>query len=89
MEDNCEYIELAFADSRWRWFSSFGVGRGVDNTSPWKKTACYGMLDRTSASVDSLGRPMQRRIDMRFGTWNIRRVHRTDALKTVASELAK
>jgi len=47
------------------------------------------MLDRTSASVDSLGRPMQRRIDMRFGTWNIRRVHRTDSLKTVASELAK
>jgi hypothetical protein len=26
---------------------------------------------------------------MRFGTWNIRRVHRTDSLKTVASELAK
>jgi exonuclease III len=28
-------------------------------------------------------------MDMRFGTWNVRSLHRTGALKTVARELGK
>jgi len=40
-------------------------------------------------STDSLQWPKQLKMDMRFGTWNVRSPYREDSLKTVASKLAK
>jgi len=36
-----------------------------------------------------LVQPKQRKGDMRFGTWNIRRLYRSGSLTTVARELAR
>jgi hypothetical protein len=33
--------------------------------------------------------PRQQKMDMRFGTWNVRSLYRTGSLKTVANEMAK
>jgi hypothetical protein len=40
-------------------------------------------------STDSLERPRQQKMNMRFVTWNVRGLYRAGSLKTVASELAK
>jgi len=48
----------------------------------------YEVLRRASDLV-SLDRPEQRKIDMRFGTWNVRSLYRKCLLKAGASELAK
>jgi hypothetical protein len=39
--------------------------------------------------MDSLARLKHQKVDIRFGTWNVRSLHRTGALKTVAKELGK
>jgi len=39
--------------------------------------------------TDSLVQPKQWKGDMRFGTWNIRRLYRSGSLTTVARELAR
>jgi hypothetical protein len=39
--------------------------------------------------TDSLARPKHRKMDMSFGTWNVRRLYRAGSLKTVARELEK
>jgi hypothetical protein len=39
--------------------------------------------------TDSLAQPKCRRMDMRYGTWNVRSLHRTGALKRVVRELGK
>jgi len=39
--------------------------------------------------VHSSERPRQWKMNMRFGTWNVRRLYRVVSLKTVTSELAK
>ena len=38
---------------------------------------------------DNLERPWQRKMDMRFRTWNIRSIYRAGALGLVASELGR
>ena len=38
---------------------------------------------------DSLAWPMQRKRDMRFGTWNVRCLHRAGSLTAAARELAQ
>jgi len=40
-------------------------------------------------ALDSLERTRQRKVDMRFGMWNVRSLWRTGPLKTVASEFVK
>jgi hypothetical protein len=37
--------------------------------------------------MDSLARPKDQKMHMRFGTWNVRRLYRAGSLKTVAREL--
>jgi len=39
--------------------------------------------------TDILVRPEQRKRDMRFGTWNVRNLHRTRSLTPAARELAR
>jgi hypothetical protein len=39
--------------------------------------------------TDYLAQPKHRKMDMRFGTWNVRRLYRSGSLKTVARELGK
>jgi hypothetical protein len=39
--------------------------------------------------ADSLEQPKQQKMDMRFGTWNVRSLYRSGSLKTVSRELAK
>ena len=38
---------------------------------------------------DNLERPWQRKMDMRFGTWNVRSLYRAGALGLVTSEIDK
>jgi hypothetical protein len=39
--------------------------------------------------METFERPNGRKMDMRFGTWNVRSLYRSGSLKTVAEELAK
>jgi hypothetical protein len=39
------------------------------------------------ARWNALERPKPRKIDVRFGTWNVRSVYRSGSLKTVSGEL--
>jgi hypothetical protein len=40
--------------------------------------------------TDSLEkRPKRKKMDMRFGTWNVRRLYRAGSLRTVAEEVSK
>jgi hypothetical protein len=40
--------------------------------------------------MDSLDkRPKQKKMDMRFGTWNVRSMYRAGSLRTVAQEISK
>jgi exonuclease III len=39
--------------------------------------------------MESLEQPKQQKMDMRFGTWNVRSFYRSGSLKTVSRELAK
>jgi hypothetical protein len=39
--------------------------------------------------TDYLALPEHRKIDIRFGTWNVRSLYRTGSLKTVARKLGK
>jgi hypothetical protein len=40
-------------------------------------------------SIDNLERPLQRKMDIRFGTWNFRSLYRAGALGLVTSEIDK
>jgi hypothetical protein len=39
--------------------------------------------------MDYLAEPKHQKIDMRFGTWNVRSLYRSGSLKMVARELGK
>jgi exonuclease III len=39
--------------------------------------------------MDYLAQPKHWKMDMRFGTWNVRSLYRSGSLKTVARELGK
>jgi exonuclease III len=39
--------------------------------------------------ADYLAQPKHRKMDMRFGTWNVMSLYRSGSLKTVARELGK
>jgi hypothetical protein len=71
------------------WPSSFGVGRGANNPSLLKPICVAKYLQGHRKWMDSMARPKHRKMDMRFGTWNIMSLYRADSLKTVATELKK
>jgi hypothetical protein len=59
---------------------SLGLSGGL--TIPHhKETAYYKMLHR------ALEQPRQRKMDMKFGTWNVRSLYTAGSLKTDASKL--
>jgi hypothetical protein len=64
------------------WFSSVGVG---EKLTPHHNEISYEMLHKPTG----LELSRQRKMDMTFGTWNVRSPYRTCSLETVASELAK
>jgi hypothetical protein len=47
------------------------------------------MSQRASELDGYFGNTKARKMDMRFGTWNVRSLYRSGSLKTVSGELAK
>jgi len=69
------------------WSSSLGSGRGA--TTPLQNQLlmkCY--TDRQTWTC-SLERPRQRKMDMKFVTWDVRSLYRESSLETVVRGLAK
>ena len=54
-----------------------------------KKETVTNPLDKPRNWTDSLVRPQQMKMDMRFRTWNVTSLYRTGAVALVAWELAK
>jgi hypothetical protein len=48
-----------------------------DHKKPWTWTYSFDK------------RPKRKKMDMRFGTWNVRGKYRADSLRTVAEEILK
>jgi hypothetical protein len=71
------------------WFSNLGLGRGANKPSPKNKP----VTKKSNRSSDLDGftnkRPELRKMDMRFGTWNVRRFYSAGSLMTVSRELAR
>jgi hypothetical protein len=66
------------------------VWRVASNCSPKKKTACVTeCYSGLRIWTDPLERSRQRKVEMRFGTWNVWSLYNTGSLKSVASELAQ
>jgi hypothetical protein len=89
MEGGCEYTEYAVVDSQLGVLIELrDLARGYQLLTVKTNllTKCY-----TGPRIwtDSLERPGQRKIDMRFKTCNVRSLYRAGSLKTVASELSK
>ena len=80
MEGSCEYIEKAFADSRRGVVLQLGGGRGANNPSSLQDKFYF---------TNTLVRPKQRKRDMRFGAWNVRRLYRAGSVTAAARELAR
>jgi len=53
----------------------------------WESSSCYGLLHSASDLDGPLERPRQRKINMIFGTRNVRNNHWADTLKAAASQL--
>jgi hypothetical protein len=71
------------------WSSSLGVGRGAKSFYH-KKISFLRKFTKGRTWTDSLNKlPKLRKINVRFGTWNIRSRYRTGSLMTVAKELSK
>ena len=47
------------------------------------------MQEKPRTWTDTLVQPKQQKMDMRFGTWNVRNLYRTGSLTTAARELAR
>ena len=54
-----------------------------------KKDTVTNSLDKPRNWTDSLLRPQQMNKNMRFGTWNVTSLYRTEAVTLLAQELAK
>jgi hypothetical protein len=67
-----------------------GVGRGANNPSPQKNKFVTKRINEPRTWTDFLDKgPIQRNMDMRFGTWNIRSLYRVGSLMTVSRELSR
>jgi hypothetical protein len=72
-----------------RWSSSLGLGVGL--TTPHCKyklvTKDHKKPPNWKNSLDK--RPKRKKMDMRFGTWNVRSMCRAGSLRAVAEEISK
>jgi hypothetical protein len=75
------------ADSGWS--SSLGVGRGAKNPSPLNSLFVTNHYAQPWNKMDYLAQAKHRKMDMRFGTWNVRSLYRSGSFKVVARELGK
>jgi len=66
-----------------------GLGEGIATPHRKIKEAVTKYYTEPRAWTDSLERPRQRKVAVRFGTWTVRSLYMAGSLKTVASELAK
>jgi hypothetical protein len=67
----------------------WGLYEGLTTSRRKKKrlfTKCYTGLQTWAGSLE---RPRQRKMDMKFGIWNVRSLYRAGSLKTAASELSE
>ena len=49
----------------------------------------YHLQEKAWTWTDTVVRPKQQKKDMRFGTWNVRRLFRVDSLTAAVRELAR
>jgi hypothetical protein len=61
-------------------------GLGLKQKNPHRKKSLLKM-SQSSSNLDK--RPKVRKMDMRFGTWNVRRLYREGLFMTVAKEILK
>ena len=71
------------------WYSSLGVGRSANNCSLPKSNHVTNCCKKPRNQTDPSVRPKQWKRDMRFGTWNVRSLHKSRSLMTVVGELAR
>jgi hypothetical protein len=64
------------------------LGKGL-TTPTLKAVPVTKYLKESWNSTDSLARPENRKMDMRFVTWNVSSLYRAGSLKTVGRELVK
>jgi hypothetical protein len=66
------------------------VRRGTNNPPAVKKIVyVVNYVQLPQKWMDHLARPKHRKMDMRFGMWNVRNLYRAGSLKAVARELRK
>jgi hypothetical protein len=75
------------ADSGWS--SSLGVVQGANNPPLLNSILVTNHYAQPRNRTDYLAQPKRWKMDMRFGTWNVRILYRSGSLKTVARELGK
>jgi hypothetical protein len=68
------------------WCFSLGIGQG-QTTLHHIKPPCHVMLHRVLDLDRYFEITKQRKMDMRFGTWNVRSLYRSGSLKTLSREL--
>jgi hypothetical protein len=72
------------------WSSSSGDGRGAKEILTVKNKFAMKYHKKTRTWTNSLDkRPMRKKMDMRFGTWNIRSMHSAGSLRVVVDEISK
>ena len=71
------------------WFSSLGVGRGANNSSPLKFILLRNIHRQSLGPGLIFWYDKQRKRDMRFGTWNVRSLYRAGSLMAAVTELAR
>jgi hypothetical protein len=89
MEGSCEYIQYAVADNRQGVVLQIGGWARDQQIFTVKNQLVTKYYTRPRSWMDSLERPRQRKMDMKFGTGDGRSLYRTDSLKTAATEVAK
>jgi hypothetical protein len=71
------------------WSSSWGVGRG-DNNLTVKNKLLTKDHKKPRTWTDFLDkRSKRKKMDMRFGTWNVRSTYRAGSLRAVAEQISK
>jgi ABC-type proline/glycine betaine transport system substrate-binding protein len=71
------------------WSSNLGVGHGAKNATVKNKLFTKDHK-KPRTWTDSLEkRAKRKKINMRFGTWNVRSMYRAGSLKAVAEEISK
>jgi hypothetical protein len=73
------------------WSSRLGLGEGL--TIPLRKKKKRQVVTKCDVGsqmwTETLERPGQRKMDMRFGICNVKSLYRTGSLRTVAREIPK